>query len=60
MPIGGPHRVTVDPFGANALAPAPLNSVVDTQHHWLGRRKGRDQQAEQEAGSGARASGSTP
>ena len=52
MAMGGPHRVAVDPLGADASALTPLDGVVDAQYRRPGRDKRRDQEAEQQAGRG--------
>ena len=50
MTLRGTNRVAINAFGADALAAATLNRVVDPQHDRAARGKGGDQQAEQQAG----------
>ena len=49
---GGADRITIDAAGPDALAPAPLDRVVEAQHHRAARRERRDQVPEQDAGAG--------
>jgi hypothetical protein len=49
---GGADWITIDAAGLDALAPAPLDRVVETQHHRAARRERRDQVPEQDAGAG--------
>ena len=40
VPVAGPHRVTADALGRDALAAPALGRVVNAQHDRPGRRKG--------------------
>ncbi len=53
--VGRAYGIAVDALGRDALAAAALDGVIQRQHHGTVRRKGGDQQAEQDAGAGARA-----
>ncbi len=55
--VGGTYRVAVDPLGPDALAAAALDGVVKRHHHGTARRKGVDQQPEQDAAAGVWAPG---
>jgi hypothetical protein len=48
--FGGADRIAVDALGADALATAALNRVVDPEHDGTTRDKGGDQQPKQQAG----------
>jgi hypothetical protein len=49
----GTDRIAIDALGADALAAAALDRVVDPQHHGTGRGKGSNQQAQQQTGGRA-------
>ena len=48
--LRGADRVAVDALGADPLAAATLDRVVDAQQHRAARGEGGDQEAEQQAG----------
>jgi hypothetical protein len=49
------HGIAVDALGRDALAAAALDGVVGSKHDGTVRRKGCDEQPEEDLGSGARA-----
>ena len=54
MSFGGADRVTIDAASADLVPPAPLNGIVDANHHGgAGADEGGDQQAQQPACHGA-------
>jgi hypothetical protein len=52
MPLRGADRITVDAFGADALAAPAFDMVIKAQQHRPLRRKGIQQQPEQHPGCG--------
>ena len=54
MPLGGADRITIDAAGADLVPPAPLDGVVDANHHGgIRAEEAGDQQAQQPACDGA-------
>jgi hypothetical protein len=47
--MAGAHGVPVDAFGGDALAPAPLDGLIDAEQQRTGRGEGGHQQAQQHA-----------
>ena len=55
MPVAGADRVAVDPPRRDPGAPAPLDGVVEADHHRTVRHEGGDQQPQEPVREGARA-----
>lgn len=47
------HGVAIDPFGADAFAPSPLDGVIDAQHDGSARHEVPDEEPEQDAAGSA-------
>src|SRR5215208_5757917 len=53
MAVAGADRIAVDAARLDLRAPAPLDGLIDADHHRSAWHNGRDQKREQAAGAGA-------
>jgi len=48
MSTGRTHRITVDPAGLDAPSPAPVDRIVERQHHGTAWNEGLEEQPKQD------------